>query len=182
MTLAPSHTPVLLEETMRYLSVREGGTYIDCTTGLGGHSERIAEAMGTAGRLLCIDQDREALEFADETDGVWEVPPVHGTSAIRRHGRREGIDRADGSSDPGVSSLQFGAPNGFCSARRAADMRMDQRTPGLTAEINEWMRPISRTSSGGMAKSAHRAASPPPSPRCPQDDGLPEPSSRLWGA
>ena len=58
------HTPVLLDEALGYLAVREGGVYIDCTAGAGGHSAAIAEAMGAEGRLLCIDQDGEALEFA----------------------------------------------------------------------------------------------------------------------
>ena len=64
MTTTPTHVPVLLDEAMRYLAVREGGTYIDGTTGLGGHSEAIAARIGETGRLLCIDQDGEALEFA----------------------------------------------------------------------------------------------------------------------
>ena len=139
MTLAPSHTPVLLEETMRYLSVREGGTYIDCTTGLGGHSERIAEAIGPAGRLLCIDQDREALEFARTRLTAFgrRISFVHGNFRdLAAMAAAEGIDRADGIlMDLGVSSLQFGAPErGFMFGQEGPlDMRMDQRTPGLTA-------------------------------------------------
>ncbi|MGH2633295.1 MAG: 16S rRNA (cytosine(1402)-N(4))-methyltransferase, partial [Tepidiformaceae bacterium] len=38
MTIPPVHVPVLLEETMRHLGVRPAGRYLDCTTGLGGHS------------------------------------------------------------------------------------------------------------------------------------------------
>ena len=76
----PVHVPVLLNESLQLLDVREGGVYIDCTTGLGGHSSAIAGRMGETGRLLCLDQDREALEFArsvpDVRRGSIEVRPV----------------------------------------------------------------------------------------------------------
>ena len=64
MTEPYTHTPVLLPEVLHFLGVRPGATCIDCTTGLGGHSAAIAEAIGPDGRLLCIDQDADALEFA----------------------------------------------------------------------------------------------------------------------
>jgi 16S rRNA (cytosine1402-N4)-methyltransferase len=146
MTAAPSHTPVLLEETLRYLDVREGGTYIDCTTGLGGHSERIAEAMGPSGRLLCIDQDSEALEFARARLNVFgrHISFVHGNfRELATLAAREGISSADGIlMDLGVSSLQFGAAErGFMFGQEGPlDMRMDQRGGPLTAGdiVNSW--------------------------------------------
>lgn len=146
MTLAPSHTPVLLEESLHYLAVREGGTYIDCTTGLGGHSGRIAEAMGPTGRLLCIDQDRDALEFARAKLTVFgrHISFAHGNFRdLAALAAAEGIGRADGIlMDLGVSSLQFGAPDrGFMFGQEGPlDMRMDQRSGGLTAAeiVNEW--------------------------------------------
>ena len=46
---------------MEYLSVKEGGSYIDCTAGAGGHMARIAELAGPAGFVLGCDIDREAV-------------------------------------------------------------------------------------------------------------------------
>ena len=54
---------------MRYLAVRPGGRYVDCTTGLGGHSEAIAQQLGDDGRLLCIDQDGEEKLFFAKSVG-----------------------------------------------------------------------------------------------------------------
>jgi 16S rRNA (cytosine1402-N4)-methyltransferase len=145
MTAAPAHVPVLLEESLHYLAVREGGTYIDCTTGLGGHSERIAQAMGPAGRLLCIDQDGEALEFARARLS----PFGRGVRFVRGNFRElaeiaagAGFGAADGIlMDLGVSSLQFGdAGRGFMFGQEGPlDMRMDQRG-ALTASdiVNGW--------------------------------------------
>src|SRR4029078_5112499 len=111
MTTTPLHVPVLLDESMRYLAVREGGSYIDCTTGLGGHSEAIAERIGENGRLLCIDQDGEALEFARARLAPFgrRVSFAHGNFRdVASLAGDAGFERADGILlDLGVSSMQF---------------------------------------------------------------------------
>ena len=56
-----SHTPVLLSECISALDVRDGFTYVDCTTGGGGHSFEIARRLGENGRLICLDRDADAL-------------------------------------------------------------------------------------------------------------------------
>ena len=43
------HAPVLFQEAIDLLQVRAGGTYVDCTLGLAGHSAGIAEAAWSAG-------------------------------------------------------------------------------------------------------------------------------------
>src|SRR5262252_6353932 len=68
------HVPVLLKEAIDFLAVRRGGTYIDCTVGLGGHSYEIAKRLGAPGRLIGFDKDLEALgrvreRFADVVGG-----------------------------------------------------------------------------------------------------------------
>ena len=146
MTSAPSHTPVLLAESLAYLKVREGGRYIDCTTGLGGHSEAIARAMGESGSLLCIDQDREALEFARTRLAPFgrRVSFVHGNfRELAVMAAEEGFDSADGVLlDLGVSSLQFdSADRGFAFGLEGPlDMRMDQWGTSETAAeiVNTW--------------------------------------------
>jgi len=60
------HVPVLLKEAIDFLAVRPGGTYIDATVGLGGHSYEIAKRLGAQGRLIGVDKDPAALERAWE--------------------------------------------------------------------------------------------------------------------
>lgn len=146
MTTIPTHTPVLLEETLHYLAVKTGGSYIDCTTGLGGHSARIAEAMGPEGRLLCVDQDREALELARmklSANGR-RISFVHGNFRdIASLAAREGFEGVDGIlMDLGISSMQIGrAERGFAFGLDGPlDMRMNPEDDDLTAReiVNSW--------------------------------------------
>src|SRR6201988_5530302 len=58
------HVPVLLKEAIDFLNIRRGGTYIDATVGLGGHSYEIAKRLGAQGRLIAVDKDQAALERA----------------------------------------------------------------------------------------------------------------------
>lgn len=146
MTKPPLHLPVLPQEVMHYLAPRPGGAYIDCTTGLGGHSEAIAEAIGPEGRLLCLDQDSEALEFARTR----LRPFGRRCSFVRENFRElarvavaEGFDRVDGILfDLGVSSLQLDTPaRGFAFMHEGPlDMRMAPEPGTLTADeiVNQW--------------------------------------------
>lgn len=142
----PVHVPVLLREAIDLLDVREGGLYIDCTTGLGGHSEAIARAMGDTGRLLCFDQDREALEFARTKLAPFgrRATFVHANfREIATIAAQEGFQEVDGIlMDLGVSSFQMGtAARGFAFALEGPlDMRMDPGSGGLTAAdiVNTW--------------------------------------------
>ncbi len=59
--LKPYHTPVMVEEILGFMKVRQGGRYVDCTLGDGGHSEAILKQGGT---VIGIDRDDEAIEFA----------------------------------------------------------------------------------------------------------------------
>jgi len=64
MTSAPTHIPVLPQETIRALAVQPGGRYIDCTIGAGGHAAAILDRGSPGGQLLGIDADPEAIEIA----------------------------------------------------------------------------------------------------------------------
>jgi 16S rRNA (cytosine1402-N4)-methyltransferase len=143
---SPVHVPVLLNEALHYLDVQEGGTYIDCTTGLGGHSAAIAARMGESGRLLCLDQDGEALEFARAKLAPFgrRVSFVHANfRELAEVAAQEGFQEADGIlMDLGISSFQIGeARRGFAFAVEGPlDMRMDPTSGGVTAEeiVNTW--------------------------------------------
>jgi 16S rRNA (cytosine1402-N4)-methyltransferase len=60
------HLPVLMREVIDLLSIVEGGTYVDATIGLGGHSEAILQRVGKEGRVIGVDRDAEALRMTGE--------------------------------------------------------------------------------------------------------------------
>ena len=62
--LEVSHRPVLLTESVHQLMLQEGGTYVDGTTGEGGHSEAILQAEPPVKTVLSIDLDPRSLETA----------------------------------------------------------------------------------------------------------------------
>ena len=61
-----SHVSVLLSECIEALDIRDGYTYVDCTTGGGGHSLEIAKRLGPNSRLICFDRDENAITAAKE--------------------------------------------------------------------------------------------------------------------
>ena len=137
------HVPVLLQPAIEFLAVRRGGTYIDATLGLGGHSWEIAKLLGAPGRLIGFDKDPAALERARERLTVpptgWEqdwpqIELVHASFAeVAEH---VAPDSADGLlADLGVSSMQLENPaRGFSfQAEGPLDMRMNTQA-GQTAE------------------------------------------------
>lgn len=64
LAVMAEHAPVLLEESIEALRVQPGGTYVDCTVGLGGHAREILRQMEGRGLLIAIDRDPETLELA----------------------------------------------------------------------------------------------------------------------
>jgi 16S rRNA (cytosine1402-N4)-methyltransferase len=134
------HVPVLLKEAIDFLAIKRGGTYIDATVGLGGHSLEIAKRLGAPGHLIGLDKDPAAL---DETrvrlsssggEDQPEVSLLHGSFA--EIVQRFETASADGLlADLGVSSLQLDTPSrGFSfQAEGALDMRMNPQA-GPTAE------------------------------------------------
>ncbi|MGL5244399.1 MAG: 16S rRNA (cytosine(1402)-N(4))-methyltransferase RsmH [Sarcina sp.] len=60
------HVSVLLDECINALDIKEGGIYVDCTLGGAGHSSEIVKKLSKEGRLIGIDQDKDALKAAGE--------------------------------------------------------------------------------------------------------------------
>jgi 16S rRNA (cytosine1402-N4)-methyltransferase len=147
-----SHVPVLLKEAIDFLNVRRGGTYIDATVGLGGHSYEIAKRLGAPGHLIGLDKDPAALQIAqrklapakpDSSAGVspanadWPKVTLLQTS-FAEVGERFGKNFADGLlADIGVSSLQLDdAARGFSfQADGPLDMRMDPRSERTAEQV-----------------------------------------------
>jgi 16S rRNA (cytosine1402-N4)-methyltransferase len=153
------HVPVLLKEAIDFLNIKRGGTYIDATVGLGGHSLEIAKRLGAQGHLIGLDKDPGALKVAgekltqgpstapgestgsardDKIEKDWpEITLLHDSFAslakgqwLKANGRVNGI-----LADIGVSSLQLDdAARGFSfQAEGPLDMRMNPQAE-LTAE------------------------------------------------
>ncbi|MFI5087145.1 MAG: 16S rRNA (cytosine(1402)-N(4))-methyltransferase RsmH [Terriglobales bacterium] len=136
------HVSVLLKEAIEFLAVKPGGTYIDATVGLGGHSFELARRLGPRGRLIGLDKDPKALAIARERlqppagmENNWPVVELINAS-FARVAEFVGENEADGLlADLGLSSLQLAdAARGFSfQAEGALDMRMDPGAP-MTAE------------------------------------------------
>jgi 16S rRNA (cytosine1402-N4)-methyltransferase len=142
------HVPVLSQDVIRYLGVREGGTYLDCTLGLAGHASQIARLLGSSGHLIGFDRDPKALELAGERLKALReelgasMPKVtligEAFSSVGEHVEPGSLDGL--LADFGVSSMQIDeAERGFSfQADGPLDMRQDTRQ-GLTAAqvVNE---------------------------------------------
>jgi 16S rRNA (cytosine1402-N4)-methyltransferase len=115
---------------MQFLAPERGGLFVDCTVGLGGHSEAILESS-TQTRVIGVDRDREALNFARERlAGFGErFRAVHADFRELDRILRELNEREPAGilADLGVSSLQFDSETRGFSFRFDAplDMRMN---------------------------------------------------------
>jgi len=132
------HIPVLLQECIDGLNIKENGIYVDGTLGGAGHSSKILEKLSSNGLLIGIDRDTEALKSAGEKLKNFEnVKYVHGNhDDIKNILEDIEIKEVDGILlDLGVSSYQLDeATRGFSYMQDAPlDMRMD-KTAGVTAE------------------------------------------------
>ena len=138
------HESVLLQECVRYLDIDPDGVYVDGTLGMGGHAEAVLEHL-KGGRLIGIDRDERALEYAGER--------------LARFGRKAtlvkgnfgelggildglGVEKVNGMLfDLGVSSPQLDdKERGFSYMQDAPlDMRMDENGPITARDIlNGW--------------------------------------------
>jgi len=122
------HSPVLLKESVEGLNIKQDGVYVDVTFGGGGHSKEILESLGTKGRLIAFDQDKDAL--LNVIDDPRFLLISENFRFMQRFLRFHGVKAVDGIlADFGVSSHQFDEPERGFSIRFDAmlDMRMNQQ-------------------------------------------------------
>ena len=138
------HIPVLLNECIEGLKIKEKGIYVDGTLGGAGHSFRIATKLNNTGTLIGIDRDAEAIQKAKETlkefNNIIYVQDNHDN--IKEILSKLNIEKVDGILlDLGVSSYQIDEETrGFSYTKDSPlDMRMDKNQK-LTAEyvVNEY--------------------------------------------
>ncbi|WP_250458558.1 16S rRNA (cytosine(1402)-N(4))-methyltransferase RsmH [Microbulbifer litoralis] len=135
------HRSVLLREAVDALVIDPGGFYIDGTFGRGGHSALVLEKLNDNGRLLAVDKDPQAVDFArerfagDARFSIW-----HGSFADMDEAAGDRAGQVTGILlDLGVSSPQLDqAERGFSFMQDGPlDMRMDtSRGPSAADWVN----------------------------------------------
>lgn len=136
------HTPVMLNECLDGLQIRQDGVYVDVTFGGGGHSRAMLDKLGKKGHLYSFDQDPDAEANAfSETNGK---SPDNFTFIrsnfryLKNWMRYHGVKQIDGLlADLGVSSHHLDdADRGFAFRFDAPlDMRMNTRAGKTAADI-----------------------------------------------
>ncbi len=122
------HVPVMLNQVIEGLQIKQAGIYVDCTFGGGGHSLAILSNLNNDGKLVVFDQDEESRKNVPVDGRLIFIP--HNFRHLQRFLRLHKITEVDGIiADLGVSSFQFNTPDRGFSTRLDGpfDMRMDKR-------------------------------------------------------
>ena len=129
-----SHISVLLYETVNSLNIKPDGIYVDGTVGGAGHSTEIAKHL-TTGRLICFDQDPDAIKTATERLANYNATIVHSNfSNIKSELEKLGVEKVDGiMMDLGVSSYQLDEGSRGFSYHKDAPLDMRMSKEGTTA-------------------------------------------------
>lgn len=140
-SLMDVHVPVLADEVIEFLKLRSGGTYVDATLGLGGHTARILEEILPDGRVIGFEWDDQAAEMAARRLEKFgdRIKIIHRSYVELVEGlRQEEVEKIEGLVlDLGVSSLQLDrGERGFSFQVDAPlDMRMDTRLTVTAADL-----------------------------------------------
>ena len=132
------HVPVMLDEAVQGLHVREDGVYLDGTFGRGGHARALLAQLGAAGKLLLMDRDASVVAAARREFGAdARVSIRHGNFADLREWESTAAGLDGVLLDLGVSSPQLDdAARGFSfRADAPLDMRMDASSGISAAEF-----------------------------------------------
>ena len=135
------HTPVLLQEVLAALDIRDGGRYLDATFGRGGHSDAILQRVGPQGAVIAFDRDPAAIAAGRErfaNDGRMTLVSSafsRLSTVVAQMGLAGAIDGV--LLDLGVSSPQLDdASRGFSFMQDGPlDMRMDDTAGASAAEF-----------------------------------------------
>jgi 16S rRNA (cytosine1402-N4)-methyltransferase len=142
--MSRAHVPVLAGELIDLMAPARGETAVDCTFGAGGHARLVADRLGPAGTLVCIDRDPAAQRHFDELAAevacetrFLRMDYADGLALLAEEGLAADVAYLD----LGISSMQVDArERGFSYSYDAPlDMRMD---PGqeldARAVVNDW--------------------------------------------
>ena len=131
------HIPVLTEEVIDLLLVEKSGTFLDVTSGFGGHSAAILEELN-GGSLIATDQDPEAFRFLESKFKTEERISIHQARFSELHKLFSANDFDGILADIGVSSYQLDtAERGFSFMKDGPlDMRMNQN---IGEDASNWL-------------------------------------------
>lgn len=140
------HKPVLLQEAIDGLNLKEGDIFLDGTIGSAGHSSEVARRFGNNVEIIGLDRDVDALERSDERLRTLTNAHYLKLSSFRHFDQvleALGISRVNGVLlDLGVSSEQIDeSGRGFSFQKdEPLHMSMDKSEEALTAKsiLNEW--------------------------------------------
>lgn len=131
------HKPVMLQECIEALDIKEGRIYVDVTFGGGGHSRAILEQLEN-GKLYAFDQDGDAEQNTEVIDHKGFTFVAANFRYMKRYLKMHGITGVDGIlADLGVSSYQIDeAERGFSTRFEGElDMRMDRNASKSAKEV-----------------------------------------------
>ncbi len=129
------HIPVLLNECIEGLQLKEDGVYVDVTFGGGGHTKEILKRL-KGGKVIVFDQDEDA--YLNKPDDKRLIFVRHNFRFLKHFLRYIGIEKVDGIlADLGVSSHHLDTPERGFSFRfdGELDMRMNQKADLSAAEV-----------------------------------------------
>ncbi|TLX77452.1 16S rRNA (cytosine(1402)-N(4))-methyltransferase RsmH [Labilibacter sediminis] len=133
------HVPVLLNECIEGLKLKEGGVYVDLTFGGGGHTKEILKHL-KGGKVIVFDQDEDA--YANRPDDERLIFVKHNFRYLKHFLRYLNISKVDGIlADLGVSSHHFDTPERGFSFRFEGelDMRMNKQARLKASDVlNEY--------------------------------------------
>jgi len=131
------HIPVLTEEVIEFLLIKKNGTFLDVTSGFGGHSAAILEELN-GGSLIATDQDPEAIRFLKSKFKTEERISIHQARFSELHKLFSANDFDGILADIGVSSYQLDtAERGFSFMKDGPlDMRMNQN---IGEDASSWL-------------------------------------------
>src|SRR5262245_14218265 len=125
----PRHLAVIPAEVLDLLAPAPGQTFVDATVGVGGHARLLTERVGTAGRVIGLDQDPAMLDLARQRLEGLPVTLVHANfDRLRQVLDELGIDMVDGVlADLGFCSDQLDDAERGLSFQQPGplDMRLD---------------------------------------------------------
>ena len=135
------HRPVMLEQCIEALNIKQDGVYVDATFGGGGHSLKILENLNE-GRLIAFDQDEDARKEAEKMKSRSFTFCQANFMYLKKYLKLHGVTKVNGIlADLGISSHQIDAPERGFSTRfdGPLDMRMDRTMVQTAARVvNEY--------------------------------------------